>query len=252
MPLAINRSQYQTNPITSVQTAPPLADAMVRAVSAAAPPAVKKAATALGQSSARLSAAGSDRQAQELVINDNAVGADLNLDHAWAALHGRATAATLLFAEQFSQARRAQELLARLFPEGLSFLQLPYDQQLNASSTLLRRIADEKLAKEIDEVCGPEYLANVRACHEQYQVQLSKAELAPQRTNLRELLREVNAGIEALVVQVLAWADPSDPPSVAGAKAILKPLDDFRAANARKPKVSKGSSATTPKDQPQD
>lgn len=82
---------------------------------------------------------------------------DQEEDNAWGALYERLSACSRLRSAQSAEkGARAAELVARLFPNRLSFLLLPYKAQWEESERMLALVDAEGLGDERDELCGEE------------------------------------------------------------------------------------------------
>ena len=122
------------------------------------------------------------------------------------------------------------------FPDGLTFLKLAYTAEWAESEKRLEQIDDGKLANELDAVAGPEFLAELRLAHKAYGEALGVTKAspaAPQAPALLEPLRTVQAALAGYALQLAAWAE-ADPAAVATVRKALRPLDDYRAAQARR------------------
>jgi hypothetical protein len=89
---------------------------------------------------------------------------DHEFDGAWAALHGRLYAHTRIAGGEDS--RKAAELLAALFPDGLVFLTAAYEEEWLHSNTLLQRIQVEGHEVLIKQLAGDAFLQHVVDAHQ--------------------------------------------------------------------------------------
>lgn len=166
-------------------------------------------------------------------------------DRAVGAIRQRLEAWALLPVEQFPRAARAAELGALLFPEGLGFLTLPYIEQLAAMELLLARIHEEKLAADLDALCGPEFLANLRAILPRYRAMVQGGlQRLDDAANLQEHRRKLSAAIVDYATKVAALYDEEDPKSLDRIRRALRPIDALRAQLTRRP--STGEPAPAP------
>jgi len=166
-------------------------------------------------------------------------------DRAVGAIRQRLEAWALLPVEQFPPAARAAELGALLFPEGLGFLTLPYIEQLAAMELLLGRIHEEKLAADLDALCGPEFLANLRAILPRYRTMVQGGlQRLDDAANLQEHRRKLSAAIVDYATKVAALYDEEDPKSLDRIRRALRPIDALRAQLTRRP--STGEPAPAP------
>ena len=161
------------------------------------------------------------------------------------AIRQRLEAWALLPVEQFPPAARAAELGTLLFPEGLGFLTLPYIEQLAAMELLLARIHEEKLAADLDALCGPEFLANLRAILPRYRAMVQGGlQRLDDAANLQEHRRKLSAAIVDYATKVAALYDEEDPKSLDRIRRALRPIDALRAQLTRRP--STGEPAPAP------
>ena len=161
---------------------------------------------------------------------------DGQADRAVSALRQRLEAYALLPDEDFPRAERARELGAQLFPEGLGFLNLPYIEQLAAMELLLARIEQEKLAADLDALCGPAFLANLRAIVPRYRAMVQGGLQRPDdAANLQEHRRKLSAAIVDYATKIAALYDEEDPKSLDRIRRALRPIDALRAQLSRRP-----------------
>ncbi len=172
---------------------------------------------------------------------------DKRVDNAWSALRTRLLAASWLPDDSFPIANESKAILDRVFPEGLSFLTLPYPSEWAESQKRLQQIDGENLAGRIDAIAGSEYLKELRDAHQEYgkavQALLTRQEHAS--TNLLEPLRTLLRAMAAYVRQVVALVDEDDPATIATVRTALRPIDAFRQMAARR-----SSDAPIPEDTP--
>ena len=196
-----------------------------------APAAVKKAAEAMK------SAAGALGEAWREIVATRADvrrPADAALDGAWSNLYGRLVSYAALPEVEYPGAAKAAALVESLFPDGLSFLRLPYNQQWAESDKRLKQIESEGWKKDIDRLAGPEFLEHLKAAHEEYGAVLGLTRRAadpPEPRPLAELLRELRKAIGRYVLRLLALED-GDEEANASIRKALRPIDELRAANA--------------------
>ncbi len=176
--------------------------------------------------------------------------ADRAVDNAWAALVGRLESYALLPLDRHPRAKRAAELLERLFPDRLAFTQLEYAAEWAESDKRLGTI-DKGLATDIDALCGKEFLYEVRGAHEAYGKMLGITAGAMPRTiapSVAEPLRALSRAVQQYATQIAASVDLDDPNTVARARAALTPIDRVRANAARSSKGDATVPTATPAD----
>lgn len=225
---------YLRPPVPDVITGITLGVALLNAMPRSAPEGLKKAAGKLRISTVALQDAWnwSERSATP----GEKRMADIAIDNAWTALHSRLEAYSILPQIRWPKAPRAGEILAAVFPDGLAFLSLPYAEEWAEGERRLKRINElsPSLAREIDELAGVEFLAEVKQAQARYGEVLALAKPGSKAgTDLMEHLRTLTRSVSAYALQVIAMADGTAA-SVRVIKAILKPIDDLRAAIAAK------------------
>jgi len=164
---------------------------------------------------------------------------DTALDVAWRALYLRLNAYGALPVERHPQARRALDLVGILFPTGLGFLTLPYSEEWAESEKRLTTIAQQKFAKDLDTLCGPEFLANVKIAHEAYGEALGitqATEPGAAAPAAAAPVRMLQIAIAAYARRVLGEVDEDEPHTVLAAQTALRPYEDFRKLAARRGK----------------
>jgi hypothetical protein len=161
--------------------------------------------------------------------------ADAAIDRAWGAFHGRLVAYSNLPADRYKESAEAANLVRTLFPDGLAFLRLPYNQEWAESAKRLKKIADDNLEDTLNDLAGEDFLTEIRRAHEVYGEVLGITKVAPaaQSPVRAERLRELRRLMNRYVVRVLAQLD-DDAESQAMVRQALQPIDDFRAAQARR------------------
>lgn len=223
---------YLRPPVPDVITGITLGVALLNAMPRSAPDGLKKAAGKLRIATVALQDAWnwSERSATP----GEKRMADIAIDNAWTALHSRLEAYSILPQTRWPRSSRAGELLAAVFPDGLAFLSLPYAEQWADGERRLKRVADLSLTREIDEISGVEFLAEVKQAQARYGEVLALAKPgSKQGPDLTEHLRTLTRSVSAYALQVIAMADGTAA-SVRVIKIILKPIDELRAAIAAK------------------
>jgi hypothetical protein len=178
--------------------------------------------------------------------------ADIRVDKAWAALHGRLEAYAWLPADEHPKARRAGELVDIIYPEGLQFLTLPYAMEWAEGEKRLKLIDDEELGAEIDALAGPEFLAEVRKAHKMYGEAIGVAKPGGEAAtvNLVDPLRNVGRAVTEYALELIPLAHGSAALAEI-VRSALRPIDDHRsdaarrAAKSGKPEAP-AATATTP------
>jgi hypothetical protein len=135
-----------------------------------------------------------------------------------------------------AEAQQAATLHALLFPEGLTFLSLPFEKQWAESEQRLQQIDGASNAKPLDALVGDFVLAELRAAHTDYGRVLGITAAKANETSppaLTEPLRAVTQAIAAYALQVVA-AGQADPELAPVVRKALRPIDDVRTVQARR------------------
>jgi hypothetical protein len=238
-------SLYARAPLMTVEAGIALCRTLVAAKPKSTSNAVKKAASKLTATADAAQAALAMRQKETGKVSDeDARLVDQAGDGSWGALRMRIEAWTMLPSSN-PDAKRAAELLATLFgPDGLSFLKLTYAEQWSTADTILKRIVQDGLQKDIDHVAGADFLAHVRQQHTAYGAMVQSLMRRQQATsvNLNEHVRAMGRTIVDYSTKLLATIDEDEPESIEHARNALRPLDAYREAAARR----NGKSGTSP------
>lgn len=138
------------------------------------------------------------------------------------------------------QVPRAAALFAQLFPDGFGFLALPFDNQWAESQQRIELIESAELEEDIADLVGQWVLDELRAAHAEYGEVLGitnpkAATTGPVR--IGDALRELQGAMSGYGLQLVAAAH-ADPELLGIVRKALRPIDDLRAAQARR--------ATTP------
>lgn len=224
-------SRYLSLPVLDPAGTVALANALVAAATAERVVAVEHAYAKMKAELARLEAAWQPI-AKEKPPSDRRP-ADRAVDNGWSALFDRLQGCAKLPAHRYPKAADAAKLMAKLYPTGLTFLSLAFDQEWAESRRRLELVDSEQLQASLDDVAGPEYLAEVRLTHEAYGVALGitvPREVEPPPKNLAEPLKATQDAMRSYLFKVLGAVVDDDPESVAAARGALKPVDDLRDA----------------------
>jgi hypothetical protein len=234
--IEFDASPYVRAPRGSVPAIVGLSIKLLSAVPTHPPPGVRAAARRLRRATVALQERWAERERAPKPATLRPF--DIIDDNAWSALRGRIADYARLPVATFPKAARAAEIHDSLFPN-LGFLNLEYATQWSECEMRLKRIDAEGLAAEIDEIAGPEFLANVRAAHKQYGDALGITRRATEETEVPNLARPLRAVCEAIAhyaVQVVAMRDPDQDADGAMLRTIrtaLKPLDEYREKTSR-------------------
>lgn len=169
-------------------------------------------------------------------------------DASWGALRTRLNAYSMLPANEYPDAQRANELVTVLFADqGLSFLNETYPVQWTTADTILKRIDDDGLAADINRIAGSEFLENVRKRHAKYgtMVQNILIKADGNHVDLGAEVRTLGNAIVAYATKVCAHVEDDDEKSFGEARAALHPIDAHREANAKKTAPASTAPPTT-------
>jgi hypothetical protein len=165
----------------------------------------------------------------------NKRAADVATDTAWGCVEDRLGAYARLPVSHYPKAARALEIYTALFRDGLTFLTLPYKAQWAEAQRRLDLIKDNDYAADIELLAGPEFWAELKRTHKAYGEALgvTKPEEPAPEVGLVEPLRSVGRAVVDYALQLLAYAS-DEPKAEASVRKALKPIDDQRAATARR------------------
>ncbi|MEP7125241.1 MAG: hypothetical protein ABJE95_30200 [Byssovorax sp.] len=238
-------SKYLQVPRLDLLQAFSLAIALLSAVPRDAGAGSRRAAKALRAATVILQKLWSARQRSLSTVKTvDKAAADNRIDVAWGALKMRISGCAMLPQAASPRVAIAEVLEKKLFPAGMAFLKAPMEAEWAVSDELITRIDNDKLAAEIDDVAGPEYLVEIRAAHIAYGEALGITKAHVVANDVAALLEPMRAVISAIgdyALQIVATVDRSDPATITAAKNALLPLDRYRENAARR--SAKGSKA---------
>ena len=240
-PLAIDRSQYVTAPRgLSVSSGIPLLSQLVDAAhdpALAASPSIQESAKEL----AKLLAIALQADDALAATSSSAAGdpvLDQRADRRTKALNLRLQAATLLDDGEASE--RAADHLATLYPEGLAFIKSTYAAQDTVMQRMVRQLKDAELAKSVAELAGKEYLHAFKSVAKDYHAMVNAmGRVVPTTIDQRSIIVDMQTLIVQHASRVLGELRDAEPKSVARTRALLAPIDNYRAR-------SSGSSSPRP------
>lgn len=165
------------------------------------------------------------RLADDGVDPEEAREADGTVDNAWGATRDFLSAWGRLGDE--AQAERARAVLARVFPDGLTFLNKPYKAQWADSETRLVLIDRGGLASEIEALGGGTFLRVLREAHRAHGEALHITSARPRPSEpakVRGSFAETQGALRHYLVRVVASRRPKVPATVALADRLAGPL----------------------------
>ncbi len=237
---------YTQLPIFDVSGATALATSLNSALPKGISAPVKTAAREMMTAAAALAKAWRDEQNS---ATDERRPAHLAIGRAWSAFSARLDTSTSLPVEHYPQASRAREVSAILFPDGLTFLRLPFNQEWAESDKRLKQIEVEGLTKSIKDLIGLDFLEQVQRTHEVSGRVLGITKPSPAaQVRLRgEKLRALRKAMNRYVFNVLGQVDEEDSAMMEMIRDALHPIDAFRAGAAarRQPAQAEAAESTS-------
>ena len=228
---------YTRAPVLTIASAISLGKSLVAACPKGMPASVKKSCKQLENKCVAAQSAWADRQRELGVVSEEDSRAlDVATDNVWGALRMRLHAYAVLPAERFPRAPRAGELIVVLFGEDMPFLQAKYPIQFETMDTILKRVDEDKLAKEIDELAGPEFLDQIRHLHPRYSAMVRAMIQRDDRSghNLLDHVRDMQRAIVNYATKVCATVEDDEPETVEAARKALRAIETFRMTGARR------------------
>lgn len=161
--------------------------------------------------------------------------ADRALDDAWGAFQSWLLGWTQLPERAHPRVKEARGMYETLFPKGLQFLTLDFQNEWKESQERLEIIANHAMDSVIDALGGAAFLATIARAHRLYGEALNIAptgdETRDPDARVQKALAVTHQAIRAYVNQITAAVDPHVPTTFAAATALLAPIA------ARKPAV---------------
>jgi len=188
-----------------------------------------------------LVAAQSKKLGQAPTTSAEAVEADRALDRAWGSTSDWLMAWLRLGDPEYVV--HAETLKRALFPDGVSFINLPYLGEWSESDLRIRTIKEKKLEPHFKALGGEVYLRAIKTAHEAYGKALGVTENtkapAPPPADVREALLETHDAIREYVAKVMATVSKKKPNSAEIAASLLEPI------TSRETRRRKGTASTT-------
>lgn len=228
-------SEYNRAPIITVSSGVSLARALVDACPKDASAGVKKAKKHLEAVAEKASTDLADRnRVLGVYTEEDSRALDNEADRAWGGVRLRLSGMAMLSPDKYPKAKRAAELDALLFPEGMDFLKLEYSAQSVSMGAILKRIADDDLEGDIDAVAGQEFVKALKEIQPRYEAMVSERLRRDKETgqNLLETTRGLQSAIVNYANKVIGTIEHDDPATTEWARLALLPIVNHRAANA--------------------
>lgn len=248
--LPFDAGQYVRAPVLNIASAISLGQALCKRCPTDVPGNVKRSCKQLKLATQQAQESWTERQRlqtkQPGISADRKREVDILTDQGFGALRQNLESHAMLPSGRSKKADRAHRLLGQLFPDGLGFLTWKYAEQLAAMDVLIGRIDADGLAAEIDAVCGPEFLANIRLNVSDYRAMVHSAELATLDVSLSESVRQVAEAVIDYAVSVCSTVDRRDPHTIRQASKLLQPIDALREQLHRSSGSTTDPSSPTP------
>jgi hypothetical protein len=235
MPLVIDRAQYGAAPRIGIDTGATLLEQLVDVAkgdeSEVIAASVKKLRKVLGRardSKARGVRAGAKSSAAgDLEL-------DRKADRCSKAIKSRLEPWTLLAEEHEEKARRAEQHLRLLFPNGLQFTQASFAVQDAEMRRLLAEMKQPALAKSLEELVGAEFITAFKNVAKPYSEMVkAMGRAVADEDDQRVMVAQMQTAIVQHASRVLGELDDDDPESVQRVRELLAPIDNFRGRAAR-------------------
>lgn len=235
-PIVFDSSPYTRAPIFSLSEGITLSKSLLAAQPKGMPAIVGRASARLEQRTDEAQAALLDRQREDGQLSEEDNKAlDQMTDATFGGLRMRIDGYACLPPDATDKAARALTLRTTLFGnEGMAFLNESYASQWTIMDTMVKRIDQDKLAPEIDALCGPEFLAHIRKLMPRYE-RMVKSMMNRETNSGQNLFDERNRLARAIVAYstaVCATVDEEDPKTIERALLALRPLDIQRSSAA--------------------
>jgi hypothetical protein len=206
------------------------------------PRAIRRAKDALEEDLASLRTAAAARLAAAAATDPVQVaGADRLLDGCWTALYDWLTGFSKL-PDGTPQAAEASSLLHEIYPDGLSFILLPYEMEWNQSDLRLGRISSEPLGERIRGLGGAVFIEALTAAHVGYGKLLGLPRPGGAKdsgaTSVGEALEGFAGALRVYTLKVTAFVEVDEPETGALSKRLLDPLMHYKANPRMDPELT--------------
>jgi hypothetical protein len=158
--------------------------------------------------------------------------ADNLLDTCWTALFEWLTGFSKL-PDGYAESQVARAILAELYPDGLSFILLPYELEWGQSDQRLGRIGGEALGERLGKLGGGVFIEALQTAHWQYGKLLGLPRLpdaADDRPSTAQTLERFASVLRVYALKVTAQVEVDEPATAALAKLLLDPLMHWKMA----------------------
>ena len=159
--------------------------------------------------------------------------ADAVLDGCWNALFDWLSGFSKLPAF-LPQSAEARALLAEIYPDGLSFILLPYELEWGQSELRLDLIAEAKIGDRLRALGGQPFVEALAESHRVYGSLLGlsshPAPAVAAASSLRPVLERFASALRNYAVKVTALVEVEEPATASLAKALLEPLFSWKSS----------------------
>lgn len=162
---------------------------------------------------------------------------DIEADQSWGAFRMRLEGYAVLPRPKNPRVIRARELMQVLFGgEGLTFLTLPYVEQVAEMEARLTLIEEEELRRELEVIVGKDFVEQIHEVQPRYATMVRELLVRDEESgeNLLGHLRSMQRSLQWFVSAVVGQVDPDDAESVEAAMTALLPLRNYRERAAKR------------------
>lgn len=147
----------------------------------------------------------------------------------------------------------AAQVRQRLFPDGTSFLKLPFEQEWAQLDRRVALLHSEGLDKKIEQLGGEDFVSTLREAHTAYgkALGLTTVPAKPvENVTLTDPLVEFAAALRRYVIQVIAYRDEEEPATLELSERLLRPLTEWTSSAYRGGDDSAPGSEPPPEGEP--
>ena len=244
--------ELQRSPKIDVPGAIALGQKLLTAAPPNPPPAVAAALAALRTAHTDLQRLWTERTPEAQTSANKTM--DNQADIAWRAFYERLVAGTHLPVDLYPESAQASQLVATLFPDGLTFIAGDYDSQWAETEKRLDLIDKNQLVPLVHSLVGPSFLAEVRRTHDIYGKTLGITQVrdkAPPAPSLLTPLRATTRAMSDYFLQLAALYRSGTAEDREMVTRASDPLIEYRIAAQRRAAAqersqNQGDSTSTP------
>lgn len=229
MAISIDRAAYAASPRIGVGSGSTLVDQLIHVAKDDPSPTIEASCKKLRKvvTTARaVNVEGVRVSATAVAAGDMVV--DLTADRRTKAMKLRLDAWVLL--DDDDKAARATQVLARLFPKGLRFTKATFGVQDAEMRRILTEMKDPEIAAALDELVGEPFIKGFKKAAKAYTAMVkAMGGVVSSEVDQRSVVIAMQTAIVQHASRVLGELDDDDPESVERVRALLAPIDNFRA-----------------------